>query len=169
MSHSPQRPPQAKDLDVAELKLMKGDVAGAAALAQKALDDPQRRCRTGGLYSGARGLMRGKIDDAEAAFKDTLTASKDPRMLAWSHIYLGRILDVEEQRDDALVEYKAALAVRDGQPDTKEAAEAGLKQPFTLPHRAQAPDGDDKDDGGPPAAAPASGPSTTTASQPHPQ
>ena len=59
-------------------------------------------------------------------------------MLAWSHIYLGRILDVEEQRDEAIAEYKAALTVRDGQPDTKEAAEAGLKQPFTLPHREQA-------------------------------
>ena len=114
-------------------------------------------------------LMKGKIDDAQAAFKDTLTASKDPRMLAWSHIYLGRILDVEEQRDEALVEYKAALTVRDGQPDTKEAAEAGLKQPFALPHQAQAPDGDDKDDGGPPPTAPATAPSTTTSNQPHPQ
>lgn len=169
MSHSPQRPPQAKDLDVAELKLMKGDVAGAAALAQKALDTHSGDAGQADFILARVALMRGKIDDAQAAFKDTLTASKDPRMLAWSHIYLGRILDVEEQRDDALVEYKAALAARDGQPDTKEAAEAGLKQPFTLPQRAQAPDGDDKDDGGPPAAAPATGPSTTTASQPHPQ
>jgi hypothetical protein len=34
------------------------------------------------------------------------------------------------------------LTVRDGQADTKQAAEKGLKQPFALPHSAQA---DDKD------------------------
>ncbi len=168
MSHSPQRPPQAKDLDVAELKLMKGDVAGAAELAQKALESHSGDAGQANFILARVDLMRGKIDDAEAAFKDTLTASKDPRMLAWSHIYLGRILDVEEQRDEALVEYKAALTVRDGQPDTKEAAEAGLKQPFTLPHREQGPDGDAKDDA-PPPAAPASAPALTTSSQPHPQ
>jgi hypothetical protein len=169
MSPSPQRPPQAKDLDVAELKLMKGDVAGAAELAQKALESHSGDAGQANFILARVDLMKGKIDDAQAAFKDTLTASKDPRMLAWSHIYLGRILDVEEQRDEALVEYKAALTVRDGQPDTKEAAEAGLKQPFALPHREQAPGGDDKDDGGPPPTAPATAPSTTTPNQPHPQ
>jgi hypothetical protein len=51
--------------------------------------------------------------------------------------------------------------VRDGQPDTKEAAESGLKQPFTLPHREQ-PSGDGGNNGGaPPAAAPST--------PPHPQ
>jgi tetratricopeptide (TPR) repeat protein len=165
MGHSPQRPPQAKDLDVAELKLMKGDVAGAAELAQKALESHSGDAGQANFILARVDLMKGKIDDAQAAFKDTLTASKDPRMLAWSHIYLGRILDVEEQREDALVEYKAALTVRDGQPDTKEAAEAGLKQPFTLPQRAQAPGSDDKNDSAPPPTAPSSVPS----SQPHPQ
>ncbi len=58
-------------------------------------------------------------------------------MLAWSHIFLGRIKDVEDDRDGAIAEYKAALTVRDGQPDTKEAAETGLKKPFALPHQAE--------------------------------
>ena len=161
MSHSPQRPPQPKELDLAELKLMKGDVAGAAELAQKALDAHTGDAGQADFILARVDLMKGKIDDAQAAFKDTLTASKDPRMLAWSHIYLGRILDVEEQREDAVAEYKAALTVRDGQPDTKEAAESGLKQPFTLPHREQ-PAGDAGNDGGAPPAA-------TPATQPHPQ
>ena len=42
----------------------------------------------------------------------------------------------------AIVEYKAALAVRDTQSDTRTAAENGVKQPFALPHRAD-PDADD--------------------------
>jgi hypothetical protein len=69
--------------------------------------------------------------------------SKDPRMLAWSHIYLGRILDVEDNRDNAVTEYNAALTVRDGQPDTKAAAEKGIKQPFALPKHEVPDDGDD--------------------------
>lgn len=133
LSREPQQP---QGLDLAELKLMKGDVAGAGALAQKALDthtgDPGRA-----EFILARvDLMSNNVDGATSAFHKTLTDSKDPRLLAWSHIYLGRIFDVEDQRDEALAEYKAALTVRDGQPDTKEAAETGLKQPFTLPQHA---------------------------------
>jgi hypothetical protein len=157
MTRSPQPTPQPKELDVAEMKLMKGDVAGAQALAQKALQahsgDPGRA----NFILARVDLMSGKMDDAETAFRGTLASAKDPRMLAWSHIFLGRIKDVEDDRDGAIAEYKAALTVRDGQPDTKEAAETGLKKPFALPHQA----GDDSD-GAPPSPAP-------QGSQPHPQ
>lgn len=155
MSHAPQRPPQPKELDLAEMKLMKGDVAGATALAQKALENHSGDPGQADFILARADLMNGKIDDAQAAFRNTLTTAKDLRMLAWAHIYLGRILDVEEQRDEALAEYKAALTVRDGQPDTKEAAESGLKQPFSLPHRADAsPDNDNPQDAPKPQSPP---------------
>jgi len=155
-------PVALKGLDQAELKLMKGDVAGAGAMAQQALDSHTGDAGQADFILARVALMKGKIDDAEAAFKDALTASKTPRTLAWSHIYLGRIFDVEEQRDDALTEYKAALTVRDGQPDTKQAAETGLKTPFALPHRAAASgDDDDGDQGAPKPTAPVT--------PPHPQ
>ncbi len=157
MQRSPQKPPQPKELDLAEMKLMKGDVAGAQAMAQKALDTHSGEPGRADFILARVDLMNGKMDDAEAAFKGTLQASKDPRMLAWSHIFLGRIKDVEDDRDGAIVEYKAALTARDGQPDTKEAAEAGLKKPFTLPHQAE-----NDSSGQPPAATP-------QGSQPHPQ
>ena len=161
MSPAPQRRAQPKDLDVAEVKLMKGDVQGAAEMARKALDSHSGDAGQADFILARVDLMSGKIDDAQAAFKNTLAASKEPRMLAWSHIYLGRILDVEEQREEAIAEYNAALAVRDGQPDTKAAAEAGLKKAFELPHRAQ-PDGDDDSGQNPPKPA-------TPASPSHPQ
>ncbi len=42
-----------------------------------------------------------------------------------------------------MAEYQAALTVRDSQPDTKAAAEAGIKQPFVAPKvEHQAPDDD---------------------------
>jgi TolA-binding protein len=154
MSPAPQRPPQPRELDVAEIKLMKGDVQGAAALAQKALDNHNGDAGQADFILARVHLMNGRIDDAEAAFRDTLKASKDSRMLAWSHIYLGRILDVEEKRDDAVTEYNAALAVRDGQPDTRAAAEAGLKKPFALPHRADSDSDHDAPKSAPPATPP---------------
>ena len=145
MTRAPQRPPQPTGLDLAEMKLIKGDIAGATALAQRALEDHSGDAGQADFILARADLMSGKIDDAQAAFHSALTASHDSRTLAWSHIYLGRIFDVEEQRDQALAEYKAALTVRDGQPDTKEAAEAGLKAPFTLPHQAEN-SGDDGSD-----------------------
>lgn len=158
MSRSPQKPVQPKELDLAELQLMKGDVAGAQALAQKALENHSGEPGRADFILARVDLMNGKMDEAEAAFRGTLAAGKDPRMLAWSHIFLGRIKDVEEDREGAIAEYKAALTVRDGQPDTKQAAEAGLKKPFALPHQ-----GEDSDNSR--NAAPQGAP----ASQPHPQ
>jgi hypothetical protein len=53
--------------------------------------------------------------------------------VAWSHIYLGRIDDVSGDRPDAIAEYKQALLFQDGQQDTLEAAQSGLKAPYRLP------------------------------------
>jgi len=153
MSHAPVRP---KGLELAELKLMKGDVAGAGAMAQQALATHTGDAGQANFILARVDLMNGKIDDAAAAFRDAIASSKDPRTLAWSHIYLGRILDVEEQRDDAVAQYKAALTERDGQPDTKAAAENGIKQPFVLPHHAEAGD-QDAPKGQAPGTAPAQG------------
>ncbi|MGH9595562.1 MAG: hypothetical protein ACRD3K_02075, partial [Edaphobacter sp.] len=46
--------------------------------------------------------------------------------------------------EKAVAEYKAALTVRDAQPDTKAAAEQGIKQAFVAPKVAHAaPDASD--------------------------
>jgi TolA-binding protein len=161
MRRSPQRPAQAKELDLAEVKLMKGDVAGAAQIAQKALDTHSGDAGQADFILARADLMNGKMDDAEAAFRSTITASKNPRMVAWSHIYIGRILDVKEQREDAVAEYRAALASRDGLPDTKAAAEDGIKKPFALPPHDQSSNSSESDQ--PPAKAP------TSSNPAHPQ
>jgi hypothetical protein len=53
---------------------------------------------------------------------------------------------VVPQREKAIAEYKAALANRDSQPDTKAEAEKGIKQPFTLPKRASTSSDEQQDD-----------------------
>jgi hypothetical protein len=156
-------PVEPRGLDLAELDLVKGDAKMAGDLSETALKqhtvDPARA----NFILARADLMSGKIDDAENAFRETIRLSSDPRMVAWAHIYLGRILDVEEKRDDAVAEYKSALTIRDSQPDTRSAAEKGVKQPFALP-RHEAPD--DNDDGDPPSKT--QPPAAQTPSQ-HPQ
>ena len=155
-------PSRPHGLDLAELDLVKGDAQNAAGLSETALKEHTAEAGRANFILARASLMTGNIDQAETAFRETIRLSSDPRMLAWAHIYLGRILDVEDKRDEAVVEYKAALAMRDTQPDTRTAAEKGVQQPFALPHH-QAPDSDD-DAGDPPSK-----PQTPAPASPHPQ
>lgn len=137
-------PRQLSGLELAEMKLLKGDVDGASAIAKSVLADPQGDHGQAHYLLARIDLMQSQPGAAIGDFQETLKSSKDPRTLAWSHIYLGRLYDVMPDREKALMEYHAALAVRDSQPDTKAAAESGLKQPFTAPgqpHQAD-PDAD---------------------------
>ena len=77
-------------------------------------------------------------------------------MLSWSHIYLGRMLDLECKRDEAVAEYNQALSVRDGQQDTRLAAERGAKAAYVSPgHEACEDDSDDDAAAAKPDAQPA--------------
>jgi tetratricopeptide (TPR) repeat protein len=146
-------PRQLKGMDLAEMKLVKGDTAGAEQMADDALkvnpNDAQAH-----YLAGRIDLIHGDPTAAAEHFNKTLTLTKDPRTLAWTHIYLGRLYDVARdpnrpdedhpERPKAIAEYRAALAVRDAQPDTKAAAEKGLKEPFLLPKRQQQQDDDNE-------------------------
>ena len=136
-------PVQPTGLRLAERKLLQGDTAAAEELANKALADPAADHAQANYLLARIALMDKDPDTAVARFESVLSTSKEPRTLAWSHIYLGRLYDVKPDRQKALAEYRAALTVRDSQPDTKAAADSGLKQPFTLPKREQSTQPDD--------------------------
>jgi tetratricopeptide (TPR) repeat protein len=53
-------------------------------------------------------------------------ASKDPMVMAWSHVYLARIYQDEEQLDRAKSEYQAAIDVRGAPVQAQQAAKKGL-------------------------------------------
>jgi hypothetical protein len=139
------QPRQIQGLDLAELDLAKGATGDAADLAEKALADPKGDHARATYVMARIDLMEGDPEKASQGFETTLKLSHDPRTLAWSHIYLGRLYDTLEppDREKALAEYNAALEVRDGRPDTKKAAQAGIAKPFALPQRPK-PD-EDKD------------------------
>ena len=64
-----------------------------------------------------------------------LKTSHSPHLLAWSHIYLARLYDIKDppEREHALSEYRAALAVPAVPADAQAAAGKGLKVAFTVP------------------------------------
>jgi len=134
LQHS--KPHPLTGLDLAEAKLASGDVAAATAMAQKVLADQTDTIQSTADAARAHfimarvDLLTGHPDAAIEDFQKTLAMSKEQRLLAWSHIYLGRMLDLECKRDEALAEYKEALAVRDGQLDTRLAAERGAKSAY---------------------------------------
>lgn len=130
-------PRQLTGFDLAEMALLKGDTDGASAIAEKALNDPSGDHAMAHYVLARVSLMQRQPGAAIENFQETLKTSKDPRTLAWSHIYLGRLYDVIPERQKAIEEYKAALSVRDGRPDTKVAAENGTKSAFVSPKSAQ--------------------------------
>ena len=67
---------------------------------------------------------------AEDYFKKTLEVAEDLRIVTWSHIYLGRLRDIETDRKRALEEYQAAALTATPYPDAYRAVQDGLQRPF---------------------------------------
>jgi hypothetical protein len=154
------KPRQLSGLDLAEARLASGDINAAGAMAQKVLAGQTDAVASTADAARAHfilarvDLMTGHPGQAVDDFQKTLAASKEQRLLAWSHIYLGRMLDLQCKRDEALAEFKAAFAVRDGQLDTRLAAERGMKAAYVQPGHEHDCDDDTADD----APGPGSGP-----------
>ncbi|HWR15522.1 MAG TPA: tetratricopeptide repeat protein [Terriglobales bacterium] len=128
VSRKPAPPPST--LELANRKLAEGDPDGAEKLAmQAAKEQPSEAARAYMLLGRISALRRDK-DSAIKYFEQALQVAKDPRLIAWSHIYLGRIYDVDQERDMAVKHYQAALRAGDDAPQTKAAAELGLKAPY---------------------------------------
>jgi tetratricopeptide (TPR) repeat protein len=120
-------------LVTAEKRLVAGDPKGAQELAQQALD---RKIGDQGraLFILAQVAVANKNrDGAVENFQKAIQATKDPKVVAWSHVYLGRILDMKEEREAALNEYRAALTTGAELPEVKAAAEHGLQQAYEPP------------------------------------
>ena len=119
-------------LNLAEQKLGAGDREGAEKLAKQVLQHNHGGDAPGhAVFILARiATLSGKMDEARASFEQAVQSVQDVRILAWSHIYLGRIFDIQQNRDVAVEHYRAALAAGDPATDTKAAAEKGLMTPY---------------------------------------
>jgi tetratricopeptide (TPR) repeat protein len=131
------RPEERRMLLTAEKRLAAGDPKGAQELAQQALDKKigdQGRA----LFILAEVAVANKNrDGAQDNFQKAIEATKDPKVLGWSHVYLGRILDMKEDREAAEKEYREALNTAGELPEIKAAAERGLQQAYEPPAKPQ--------------------------------
>jgi tetratricopeptide (TPR) repeat protein len=115
---------------------------GASAAFQKVLDtDPNQSQAMYGLAVAS--LMSGQGDKAKDLFERLVgppaapppgtkeaAESVDPAIKAWSHVYLGRLHDVEDERDQALLNYRAALTVQGAPEAARVAAQRGLDEAY---------------------------------------
>ncbi len=126
------KPASQRKLDLAERELGSGDPAGAQKLAEEALNEKEDPARAYFVLARAA-TMSGNMQGAQENFQKALNTTKDPRVAAWCHIYLGRILDLQDERENAVAQYQAALSGGDASADTKKAAEGGIREPYQPP------------------------------------
>jgi len=86
---------------------------------------------------GVASVIRGDVERAKTLLQKVIqrlagaaaAPEADPQTLAWAHIWLARIYDVEERRDLAMPEYRAALGVEGAPQSARSAAQRGLDKP----------------------------------------
>ena len=120
-----------------EQSIAVGDPKGAEDLAQQALEkkigDQGRALFILAQVAVANRNREGALENFEMAIE----ATKDPKVVAWSHVYRGRILDMKEDRQAAMNEYRAALTAGADLPEVKAAAQRGLEQAYEPPAKPQ--------------------------------
>jgi tetratricopeptide (TPR) repeat protein len=131
------RPQEGKLLLTAEQRLSAGDAETAQKLAQEALDEKSEDPGRALFILAQVATMNRDMQGARSYFQRALEVAQEPKVVAWSHIYLGRIFDLQEDREAALDHYRAALNAGASLPEAKAAAERGLQQPYEPPSHAQ--------------------------------
>lgn len=128
-------------LAIGDQQIAARDAAGAAATFQQILlqypNEPRAR------YGLAVASVLGRNIDRATDLFESLVARPansqdspvDSTILAWSHVYLGRIHDLESDRDEAVAEYRAALAVEGAPEAARAAAQQGAETAYKPPSR----------------------------------
>lgn len=128
---------QPKLLVTAEQRLSAGDTENAKKLAQQALDAKSEDPGRAYFILAQVATMNRDMQGARGYFEQALGVAREAKVVAWSHIYLGRIFDLQADRAAALDHYRAALSASVSLPEAKAAAERGLQQPYEPPSHPQ--------------------------------
>ena len=90
-------------------------------------------------------VLSGEGDRAKDLFEQLVSArnatasdsgsAPDPSIVAWSHVYLGRIHDLEDERELAVNEYQTALTVEGAPEAARVAAQSGVEMAYKPPSR----------------------------------
>ena len=134
------RPRNENLLLTAERRLSAGDPETAQKLAQQALDEEQGDAGRALFILAQVASVNRDMEGAKTYFERALQMAREPKVIAWSHIYLGRIFDLKEDRIAAVDQYRAALNSPGGDlPEVKVAAQRGIEQPYEPPPSKQQP------------------------------
>ncbi len=130
---APAQSDEERLLDQGDNQFFQGKYLEARAAYREVLDkdNPNSERAIYGLavvYANTR-----KPDLAEEYFQKALSAAHDLRIVTWSHIYLGRLDDLNGKRDAALAQYHAALLTAAAYPMALRAAQSGMETPFGSP------------------------------------
>ena len=131
------RPTEGKLLITAQERLATGDTDAAQKLAQEALDEKSEDAGRALFILAQVATSKGDMQNARAYFQRALEVAQEPKVVAWSHVYLGRIADLQEERAAALEHYRAALTAGAALPEAKAAAEKGIQAPYEPPSHPQ--------------------------------
>lgn len=129
-----------RTLEQGESLIVTKDPKGAQAVFEKA---NQRWPGTPRAVYGlaVTAMMQQDPDRAKALFQtvtksvkvDAPLAPGDAGVVAWAHVYLGRFDDLDDNRPQALAEYRLALAVPGAPASARQAAQGGVQKAFQQP------------------------------------
>ena len=81
-------------------------------------------------------FLQGNYQSAANEFREALNGDLEPKWTeVWSHINLGKIFDITDQRERAVNEYNQAIRTKDNTQGAQEEAAKYLKAPWERPAR----------------------------------
>lgn len=126
-------PPGAnKTLDEADNYYRDRNLAKAKAAYSRILKETEDRALHAKAYYGLARIAVLERDPelSESMFQKALDSAPEDEVKAWCYVYLGRLADARDARDEAKHQYEAALAVPGASEGARTAAQNGLKQAF---------------------------------------
>jgi tetratricopeptide (TPR) repeat protein len=82
--------------------------------------------RIGEIY-----FRQGSYQDAANEFREVLSGDRDPKWTeVWTHINLGRIYDLTDERERAINEYRLVLKINDNSGGAVDEATEYIKVPY---------------------------------------
>lgn len=120
-----------KLLRKANVQLGANDLEGAVGEFQKVLEGHDASNGEALYGLGVVASLKNRKEIAKDYFSKALQSPSSTKSVkVWAHIYLGRLLDLEDNRNDAIQQYQSAIALGDNTRNAQEVAQRGLKEPF---------------------------------------
>jgi len=130
----PPAPPTGAQLTMeqAEGLYIDRNLEAARELYLKVLDQTSDKAMHAKAYYGLARIaaLENNPEMSERLFEKTLASSPEPRIKAWTLVYLARLADAAGDRQQAVERYKEALAVQGASNAAHEAAQQGVQRSF---------------------------------------